>query len=176
MIRRPPRSTLFPYTTLFRSAEPPPGARGRPRALPHERARPEGHRARRGPLPDARGPLPRSRTRAEPTRASRAPRAHARGPIPPRHALLPPALLDRPTRVLGGPGWPEGAGARDRRRAPPALPLSGRAAVTGRTRAAPRQGLLLLAPTLAAVTALPVYPGFWGGWLSPHHRARLLRR
>src|SRR2546430_10778580 len=23
MIRRPPRSTLFPYTTLFRSAEPP---------------------------------------------------------------------------------------------------------------------------------------------------------
>src|SRR5687767_15603383 len=24
MIRRPPRSTLFPYTTLFRSAEPPP--------------------------------------------------------------------------------------------------------------------------------------------------------
>src|SRR4051812_49964138 len=26
MIRRPPRSTLFPYTTLFRSADP--GARG----------------------------------------------------------------------------------------------------------------------------------------------------
>src|SRR3712207_7419243 len=25
MIRRPPRSTLFPYTTLFRSLEPPPG-------------------------------------------------------------------------------------------------------------------------------------------------------
>src|SRR5256885_13266426 len=24
MIRRPPRSTLFPYTTLFRSARPPP--------------------------------------------------------------------------------------------------------------------------------------------------------
>src|SRR2546430_9148347 len=23
MVRRPPRSTLFPYTTLFRSAEPP---------------------------------------------------------------------------------------------------------------------------------------------------------
>src|SRR3712207_8449092 len=29
MIRRPPRSTLFPYTTLFRSHPPPPG---RPRA------------------------------------------------------------------------------------------------------------------------------------------------
>src|SRR2546426_9255508 len=27
MIRRPPRSTLFPYTTLFRSASTPPGAR-----------------------------------------------------------------------------------------------------------------------------------------------------
>src|SRR5256885_8740795 len=25
MIRRPPRSTLFPYTTLFRSVSPPPG-------------------------------------------------------------------------------------------------------------------------------------------------------
>src|SRR2546422_1587503 len=27
MIRRPPRSTLFPYTTLFRSRAPPPGFR-----------------------------------------------------------------------------------------------------------------------------------------------------
>src|SRR5438093_3173460 len=27
MIRRPPRSTLFPYTTLFRSSRPPPSAR-----------------------------------------------------------------------------------------------------------------------------------------------------
>src|SRR5438874_6259694 len=26
MIRRPPRSTLFPYTTLFRSAMPPPNS------------------------------------------------------------------------------------------------------------------------------------------------------
>src|SRR4051794_41673784 len=34
MIRRPPRSTLFPYTTLFRSGRPPDaGARGDPRAL-----------------------------------------------------------------------------------------------------------------------------------------------
>src|SRR2546429_6987374 len=29
MIRRPPRSTLFPYTTLFRSLEPAAGNRGR---------------------------------------------------------------------------------------------------------------------------------------------------
>src|SRR3712207_7541253 len=31
MIRRPPRSTLFPYTTLFRSSNPPQGVRS-PRA------------------------------------------------------------------------------------------------------------------------------------------------
>src|ERR1041385_9361796 len=35
MIRRPPRSTLFPYTTLFRSPAPRPHRRRRPgRALP----------------------------------------------------------------------------------------------------------------------------------------------
>src|SRR3712207_7807612 len=33
MIRRPPRSTLFPYTTLFRSLEGPAGARGPAAAL-----------------------------------------------------------------------------------------------------------------------------------------------
>src|SRR5438067_7848956 len=31
MIRRPPRSTLFPYTTLFRSRDPPPRHRAQPR-------------------------------------------------------------------------------------------------------------------------------------------------
>src|SRR2546422_8405609 len=37
MIRRPPRSTLFPYTTLFRSLElPPPG--GARRGAPYRRA------------------------------------------------------------------------------------------------------------------------------------------
>src|SRR3712207_6910165 len=35
MIRRPPRSTLFPYTTLFRSPTPPSGrSRRRPRRSP----------------------------------------------------------------------------------------------------------------------------------------------
>src|SRR2546430_3940243 len=33
MIRRPPRSTLFPYTTLFRSAAAAHGGRGQPGAL-----------------------------------------------------------------------------------------------------------------------------------------------
>jgi len=42
--------------------------------------------------------------------------------------------------------------------------------VTGRTRAARRQALLLLAPTLVALTALTVYPGCWVVWLSLQHR------
>src|SRR3989442_8941700 len=70
MIRRPPRSTLFPYTTLFRSVAeaqgPPPRDRGRgaPRHLPagpllrrvdtgmRGRALPESTRRRRGPAGD----------------------------------------------------------------------------------------------------------------------------
>src|SRR2546430_9543471 len=39
MIRRPPRSTLFPYTTLFRSASPADragGWRGAPAAIPEQ--------------------------------------------------------------------------------------------------------------------------------------------
>src|SRR6267143_5280874 len=40
MIRRPPRSTLFPYTTLFRSRRPPhPGGRRRPWQDGHRRDR-----------------------------------------------------------------------------------------------------------------------------------------
>src|SRR3712207_8297673 len=34
MIRRPPRSTLFPYTTLFRSAEPASSGEERPQLRP----------------------------------------------------------------------------------------------------------------------------------------------
>src|SRR3712207_7257951 len=37
MIRRPPRSTLFPYTTLFRSPHHQEDGRGRRRARPLER-------------------------------------------------------------------------------------------------------------------------------------------
>src|SRR3712207_8070393 len=36
MIRRPPRSTLFPYTTLFRSVQPRPRAGGQVRHLAGE--------------------------------------------------------------------------------------------------------------------------------------------
>src|SRR2546427_8375439 len=51
MIRRPPRSTLFPYTTLFRSQAVPPGrARGCGRDLRPSRREARG--ARRGQLRD----------------------------------------------------------------------------------------------------------------------------
>src|SRR5690348_17791905 len=41
MIRRPPRSTLFPYTTLFRSLRPHEGEAGDPRPLRPVVLRPE---------------------------------------------------------------------------------------------------------------------------------------
>src|SRR3712207_6956613 len=52
MIRRPPRSTLFPYTTLFRSAAQR-AAADRGRARSHPLARPAG--ACRGPRPQHAG-------------------------------------------------------------------------------------------------------------------------
>src|SRR2546425_1991160 len=48
MIRRPPRSTLFPYTTLFRSGESRDPAQG---ALHADRARPRDRRGTRRDLP-----------------------------------------------------------------------------------------------------------------------------
>src|SRR2546427_8371095 len=48
MIRRPPRSTLFPYTTLFRSGQAPGGAVGRAgRELPARPQAPPGGGLRR---------------------------------------------------------------------------------------------------------------------------------
>src|SRR5205809_2555318 len=58
MIRRPPRSTLFPYTTLFRSR------RHRDRCRPGGQRRPVGRRPggmrRRGPAHESDGPALRS--------------------------------------------------------------------------------------------------------------------
>src|SRR3989454_4548683 len=75
MIRRPPRSTLFPYTTLFRSRGEP-----RTRRVPRRRAR----RARRPP------------------RACRRARGSCRGPDDLAQPLErePDARLHRPERLL----------------------------------------------------------------------------
>src|SRR3712207_7663140 len=54
MIRRPPRSTLFPYTTLFRS--PAPGRQGRP-DRGHRRRDGRARAGRQGALPRAVGGL-----------------------------------------------------------------------------------------------------------------------
>src|SRR3712207_6939042 len=52
MIRRPPRSTLFPYTTLFRSSCHPAG----PRDLVRGALRPHSRQVRRGRAPRSRSP------------------------------------------------------------------------------------------------------------------------
>src|SRR2546426_3453661 len=52
MIRRPPRSTLFPYTTLFRSLDPRPPVEEPPPAM--ETVSPEG-RGEKRPRPDREG-------------------------------------------------------------------------------------------------------------------------
>src|SRR3712207_8032281 len=82
MIRRPPRSTLFPYTTLFRSgsdgdlgrsiaggrAPPPPGA-AIELAQPRHRHRPPGGGDAPG-APDPRGRLDRKSTRLNSSHAN----------------------------------------------------------------------------------------------------------
>src|SRR3712207_7230631 len=63
MIRRPPRSTLFPYTTLFRSRPLPGHRRGRP-DRGHQRGRPDQGppRRRRHPAQGRRRRGPRRRS------------------------------------------------------------------------------------------------------------------
>src|SRR3712207_6965731 len=58
MIRRPPRSTLFPYTTLFRSTPSPRRRRSRPRR-PHHRSP-----VRRSPRTPPPEPIPARTTGA----------------------------------------------------------------------------------------------------------------
>src|SRR2546430_17222721 len=92
MIRRPPRSTLFPYTTLFRPRPPP-------------------------DQPGDRGPLRRHRRRLRPPLARTRPRARAWGGGLSRLLLLrglgydaapllappPPFAAQPPQRVEPGP-------------------------------------------------------------------------
>src|SRR3712207_6872257 len=75
MIRRPPRSTLFPYTTLFRSIRVRDGRRGvqegQPQALPDLDRDPRGAQAARVPQgPDPRGEADRKSTRLNSSHAN----------------------------------------------------------------------------------------------------------
>src|SRR3712207_7633072 len=70
MIRRPPRSTLFPYTTLFRSPAPcpcrgPDAQQGDARGLPHG---PRAAGVAAGPGPEAVGRARTDQGAAEPAR------------------------------------------------------------------------------------------------------------
>src|SRR3712207_7262622 len=67
MIRRPPRSTLFPYTTLFRSARQVPGhgERGRGGGRGSRSRRRGGGGVRRGAVGRRRGGHPRGGGRSE---------------------------------------------------------------------------------------------------------------
>src|SRR3712207_8617354 len=66
MIRRPPRSTLFPYTTLFRSGRRPPGPATLHPSTPGPTARVPPPRTPGRSLPGCRGedarPAPRARS------------------------------------------------------------------------------------------------------------------
>src|SRR6266498_4119439 len=78
MIRRPPRSTLFPYTTLFRSTPAPrtgaaSTATGRTSGRPRRTAACAATRARRSTR-TARRVASATRSRASPGRRSRSPR------------------------------------------------------------------------------------------------------
>src|SRR3712207_7801928 len=74
MIRRPPRSTLFPYTTLFRSAARGEHGRGRRRRRggprPAARPRPRRARAARRRRPQRRARLDRKSTRLNSSHAN----------------------------------------------------------------------------------------------------------
>src|SRR3712207_8928666 len=61
MIRRPPRSTLFPYTTLFRSTAATPTATASPPAIPSG----PGASVDRKAVASGRWPVARDRTRSE---------------------------------------------------------------------------------------------------------------
>src|SRR3989449_5464284 len=113
MIRRPPRSTLFPYTTLFRSL----GAVGR--RVREKAARRGGRPPRAGPGAELGGPpqVPRGRRRARQAGAAALPRAGRRaGAV---HRAQPPRADPRRggsvRRRAAGERRPSGAARRGRR-------------------------------------------------------------
>src|SRR5256886_5911923 len=166
MIRRPPRSTLFPYTTLFRSSRVPwaggPGGwtdllgRGRTvlwRALarerhdraPHRWVHLRGHRERSGHGPGADADLRRqgARHRALGSRELRA--DPASGCKPAGETMSAATATGRGER--GGPGPPRQPGAAGRRVPAPTFGLPGGALGPG------RGGAVLVGPSLRGAGA-----------------------
>src|ERR1051326_6418990 len=139
MIRRPPRSTLFPYTTLFRSA-PPPGRRAarpvrRPATdrPPAPRLAPDHRPARRPHRPPLPALPPDPSPQGSPPRAPRPRRLPVLPPEPVPPHMVPPrrrpalALLPRLHRLRTPPErrhepGPAPAPRRDRGRPRPARP------------------------------------------------------
>src|SRR5215470_20010003 len=101
MIRRPPRSTLFPYTTLFRS-------RRAARSHVGRSARPDRRRAAGGAAPGRRGD---GRGADHERRQPPAP-----PPVPRRDRHEPYRLSDRDGASEGGGPSAVGSGCGDRRR------------------------------------------------------------
>src|SRR3712207_8275327 len=73
MIRRPPRSTLFPYTTLFRS----PQVRGELQAARGDARRPDRHAARRARVRVPRPPHRRGHPAHQDRKSTRLNSSHA---------------------------------------------------------------------------------------------------
>src|SRR3712207_7151319 len=97
MIRRPPRSTLFPYTTLFRSD-------GRRDRLPHD-IRNDDRRPRRGAVRAERGDAPGARRRREPAggllRVPRATRSEEHtSELQSRQYLVCRLLLEKKKKII----------------------------------------------------------------------------
>src|SRR2546422_7547552 len=94
MIRRPPRSTLFPYTTLFRSPAEPGAARPASGAVP---SRPV------APRPDGR-----AAARADADRKEGRPSRRDEGAAaisPPRDARIRPHRREETVRAGSPTGW-----------------------------------------------------------------------
>src|SRR3954463_1979311 len=96
MIRRPPRSTLFPYTTLFRSGRGPQRRREARRRRAPRPPRADRRRPRRRPLLHLGDGVRRDRapTRAAPGRGA----GQRRDGGPPARRVAGPAALDRSGR------------------------------------------------------------------------------
>src|SRR3989454_5045468 len=146
MIRRPPRSTLFPYTTLFRSRRTPRATPGRRAAARPRRAAPAG-RPQRGQRPgrrargagDGRAPGPHHRGPALVSGSAAPPRAGARG----RRDPLDQRLEGHQHRFDGRRGGGDGPAVRAAARRPP-------------------QGRALHAARAAPQAAVPVGDRLWG--------------